>query len=264
MSVEMKDKPVTGRGEVRCPGAEHAGHHRGGQSRGAGLGALGVLSVSRRRGHLDRPLYRSGLREGRFERLWTRTWQFACREEHIPDVGDYHVYDIGPYSFIMTRVAEDDIRAYYNACLHRGTKLRASGTEGSASEFKCSFHGWSWNIDGSNKESRLPVGFPACRCRRTVAAAGEGRTAGRLRVHQYGSGRAIARRISRPRGAGAYRGLEARRPLRPLPCVKRIAGNWKLNDRGLPGGLSRHPDASAGRGCRTPTPIRNTISMAST
>ncbi len=94
------------------------------------------------------------------ERLWTRTWQFACREEHIPEVGDYHVYDVGPYSFIITRVGETDIRAYFNACLHRGTKLRASGTEGRASEFKCSFHGWSWNIDGSNKKVVCPWDFP--------------------------------------------------------------------------------------------------------
>ncbi len=95
-----------------------------------------------------------------FERLWTRTWQFACREEHIPEVGDYHVYDIGTSSFIITRVADNDIRAYYNACLHRGTKLRASGTEGSATQFKCMFHGWSWNIDGTNKDIPCPWDFP--------------------------------------------------------------------------------------------------------
>ena len=60
----------------------------------------------------------------------------------------------------MTRVADNDIRAYYNACLHRGTKLRASGTYGGASEFKCSFHGWSWNVDGTNKEVLCPWDFP--------------------------------------------------------------------------------------------------------
>jgi nitrite reductase/ring-hydroxylating ferredoxin subunit len=95
-----------------------------------------------------------------YERLWTRTWQFACREEHIPEIGDYYVYDIGARSFIITRVAANDIRAYYNACLHRGTKLRASGSVGGASEFKCSFHGWSWNIDGTNKEIVCPWDFP--------------------------------------------------------------------------------------------------------
>ncbi len=95
-----------------------------------------------------------------FKRLWTRTWQFACREEHIREVGDYYVYDIGLYSFIITHVAEDDIRAYFNACLHRGTKLRASGSEGCASEFKCSFHGWSWNVDGSFKSRTCAWDFP--------------------------------------------------------------------------------------------------------
>lgn len=95
-----------------------------------------------------------------YETLWKKTWQFACREEHIPNVGDYHVYDLGPYSFIVTRVTETEIRAYYNACLHRGTKLRASGTEGSAEEFKCSFHGWSWNLDGTHKETLCHWDFP--------------------------------------------------------------------------------------------------------
>jgi nitrite reductase/ring-hydroxylating ferredoxin subunit len=95
-----------------------------------------------------------------YDRVWTRTWQFACREENIPAVGDYSVYDLGPYSFIVTRVAPDEIRAYYNACLHRGTKLRASATEGSATEFRCSFHGWSWNVDGSCKEVLCGWDFP--------------------------------------------------------------------------------------------------------
>ena len=95
-----------------------------------------------------------------YDTLWKKTWQFACREEHIPQVGDYHVYDLGPYSFIITRVAANEIRAYYNACLHRGTKLRASGTEGNAEEFKCSFHGWSWNLDGSHKNTVCDWDFP--------------------------------------------------------------------------------------------------------
>ncbi|VWX54213.1 SRPBCC family protein [Novosphingobium sp. 9U] len=86
-----------------------------------------------------------------FDRLWTRTWQMACREEHIPEVGDYYVYDIGPYSFIVTRVAENEIKAHFNACLHRGTKLKPSNTTGSGNQIKCPFHGWSWNLDGTNK-----------------------------------------------------------------------------------------------------------------
>ena len=94
------------------------------------------------------------------ERMWNRTWQWACREEHIPNVGDYTIYEVGPYSFIITRTAPDEIKAYYNACLHRGTKLRASGSEGSAAEFRCSFHGWTWNLDGSLKKIPCQWDFP--------------------------------------------------------------------------------------------------------
>ena len=35
------------------------------------------------------------------ERLWSRVWQFACREEHIPEVGSYIVYDIADQSYIV-------------------------------------------------------------------------------------------------------------------------------------------------------------------
>ncbi|MEJ6010062.1 aromatic ring-hydroxylating dioxygenase subunit alpha [Novosphingobium aquae] len=94
------------------------------------------------------------------ESMWTRTWQFACREEHIPEAGDYYVYDIGPYSFIVTRTDDGSIKAHFNACLHRGTKLKPSGTAGYAADLKCPFHGWTWNLDGTNKKVLCPWDFP--------------------------------------------------------------------------------------------------------
>lgn len=94
------------------------------------------------------------------ESMWTRTWQFACREEHIPEAGDYYVYDIGPYSFIVTRTDDGSIKAHFNACLHRGTKLKPSATAGYAADIKCPFHGWTWNLDGTNKKVLCPWDFP--------------------------------------------------------------------------------------------------------
>lgn len=90
--------------------------------------------------------------KGEFERMWPRTWQMVCREDQIPEEGDYYVYDIGRYSFIVVRSDDDTIKAHYNACLHRGTKLKPSATEGYAVDLKCPFHGWSWNLDGSLKD----------------------------------------------------------------------------------------------------------------
>jgi nitrite reductase/ring-hydroxylating ferredoxin subunit len=87
--------------------------------------------------------------DAEFARLWSRTWQMACREEDIPETGDYEVYEIGSVSLIVMRVAPDDIRAYYNACLHRGRALK--DCSGSAVNLRCPFHGFTWNLDGSVK-----------------------------------------------------------------------------------------------------------------
>ena len=94
------------------------------------------------------------------ERMWSRVWQMVCREEEIPEPGDHIVYDIGDWSFIIMRVAENDIRAFYNACLHRGTQLRASGTSGNVPHLRCPFHGFTWNLDGSLNEIPCEWDFP--------------------------------------------------------------------------------------------------------
>jgi nitrite reductase/ring-hydroxylating ferredoxin subunit len=84
--------------------------------------------------------------EREVERLWKRVWQFACREEQLPHVGSYVVYDIADRSFIVTRSAPGEIRAYYNACLHRGRQLKDH--DGRCTEIRCPFHGFAWNLDG--------------------------------------------------------------------------------------------------------------------
>ncbi|MFN3590584.1 MAG: aromatic ring-hydroxylating oxygenase subunit alpha [Thermaurantiacus sp.] len=82
-------------------------------------------------------------------RLWSRCWQMACRLEDIPEPGDYIVYSVGDISLLVTRVSSSEVAAHVNACLHRGRLLRE--IDGHAGEFRCPFHGFSWNIDGSCK-----------------------------------------------------------------------------------------------------------------
>ena len=82
------------------------------------------------------------------DKLWSKVWQMACREEEIPEVGDFYTYDIGEESIIVARAAPDKIVAYYNACQHRGRRI----TEGcgKAKRLTCKFHGWTWGLDGKN------------------------------------------------------------------------------------------------------------------
>lgn len=80
-------------------------------------------------------------------RLWPKVWQVTCRLEEIPRIGDYVTYDILDDSLIIIRTGADEIRAYFNVCLHRGRRL-TSGC-GNTQRLYCNFHGWRWNLDGS-------------------------------------------------------------------------------------------------------------------
>jgi phenylpropionate dioxygenase-like ring-hydroxylating dioxygenase large terminal subunit len=92
------------------------------------------------------------------ERLWKRVWQFACREEHIPTPGDYIVYDIAGLSFVVVRTADGSIKAYPNACLHRGRRLK--DYDGHCSELRCPFHSFSWSLEGQLVDVPAKWDFP--------------------------------------------------------------------------------------------------------
>src|SRR5437879_36936 len=69
------------------------------------------------------------------ERLWSRTWQLACLDTDVPNVGDYCEYEIGDTSILVVRESEERIRGYQNVCRHRGRKLK-SGC-GHSGELRC-------------------------------------------------------------------------------------------------------------------------------
>jgi phenylpropionate dioxygenase-like ring-hydroxylating dioxygenase large terminal subunit len=88
------------------------------------------------------------------QHLWSKAWQFACREEQLPHVGSFVVYQIVNQSYLVTRTA-NGLRAYFNACLHRGRQLQDQ--DGRCDEFRCPFHGFTWTLDG--ELTRIPAGW---------------------------------------------------------------------------------------------------------
>src|SRR5438094_436177 len=81
------------------------------------------------------------------DRLWPRVWQLACREEELPAAGSFVTYDIADETIVLVRGKDSSIRAFYNVCQHRGRRL-TDGC-GKMKLFRCGFHGWQWNLDGS-------------------------------------------------------------------------------------------------------------------
>jgi len=95
-------------------------------------------------------------REG--AKVWRRVWQMACREEQVPEVGDSVLYAAPGISLVVVRCGADDIRAFHNSCLHRGTRLRTQ--PGRIGELRCPFHGFTWNLDGTFAGMPCPWDFP--------------------------------------------------------------------------------------------------------
>jgi phenylpropionate dioxygenase-like ring-hydroxylating dioxygenase large terminal subunit len=81
--------------------------------------------------------------------LWPRVWQMACRLEEIPQPRDFVEYQILDQSIIVVRTDDLGVRAFQNACRHRGVKVvEDRGT--CESGFTCPFHGWCYGLDGKN------------------------------------------------------------------------------------------------------------------
>lgn len=83
------------------------------------------------------------------EKVWSRVWQMAARLEEIPEVGDYVVYQILDKSVIIVHT-KCGIKAFHNACRHRGVRLANGSGNCKVKGFICPFHGWRWNAEGEN------------------------------------------------------------------------------------------------------------------
>jgi phenylpropionate dioxygenase-like ring-hydroxylating dioxygenase large terminal subunit len=83
------------------------------------------------------------------ELLWPRVWQMACRLEEIPRPNDFVEYQVLDQSVIVVRTEELGMRAFQNACRHRGVRV-VEGRGSCESGFTCPFHGWCYGADGKN------------------------------------------------------------------------------------------------------------------
>lgn len=82
------------------------------------------------------------------ERLWGRAWQVACREEELDRAGAFVAYEVGDQSILVVRSDDGTIRAFANACLHRGTRLGVGSGCFADGEITCRYHAWRYALDG--------------------------------------------------------------------------------------------------------------------
>ncbi|WP_425407875.1 aromatic ring-hydroxylating oxygenase subunit alpha [Hyphococcus sp.] len=79
--------------------------------------------------------------------LWPRVWLLAGVTPDIKEPGDFTVFTHGHEEFIIVRQDDGGVKAFYNACPHRGNRVCLT-EQGSVPKFACPFHGWQFHCDG--------------------------------------------------------------------------------------------------------------------
>lgn len=79
--------------------------------------------------------------------IFSKCWLFIGHESEVPEKGDYKRKKVGGRNLILVRSHDNEIRALYNTCPHRGA-LIARENEGNSRVFRCFYHAWSFKNDG--------------------------------------------------------------------------------------------------------------------
>jgi phenylpropionate dioxygenase-like ring-hydroxylating dioxygenase large terminal subunit len=81
-------------------------------------------------------------------RLFARHWIAVGRSADFAARGDFRVVEVAGESLIVLRDQQGTLRALYNLCRHRGTRL-CTATGGRLSEtVQCPYHAWTYALDG--------------------------------------------------------------------------------------------------------------------
>jgi choline monooxygenase len=81
------------------------------------------------------------------DRIFSRTWQVIGHRDQVASPGDYFTARLAGEPLLAVRGADHTLRVFYNVCRHRAGPP-AEGC-GSRKLFRCVYHGWTYNLDGS-------------------------------------------------------------------------------------------------------------------
>jgi phenylpropionate dioxygenase-like ring-hydroxylating dioxygenase large terminal subunit len=81
--------------------------------------------------------------------IFERAWIYVGHESQVKEVGDYYTMQIGREPMIMVRGKDGKVNVLYNRCPHRGALLCSDHSGNTGTTFKCPYHAWRFNLDGS-------------------------------------------------------------------------------------------------------------------
>jgi Rieske 2Fe-2S family protein len=80
------------------------------------------------------------------ENIFYSRWLVACHSSQLGNAGDVLPMTVGQKSIFLVRANDGSIKAFYNVCPHRGTRLLS--TSENTKRIQCPYHGWTYRLDG--------------------------------------------------------------------------------------------------------------------
>src|SRR5262245_65808665 len=80
------------------------------------------------------------------ERIFRKSWNYVGHVSQLPKPGDFFTLDVAGIPLIVIRGQDDQVRAFFNSCRHRGSKLLWG--EGNCKLIRCPYHSWAYNLAG--------------------------------------------------------------------------------------------------------------------
>jgi phenylpropionate dioxygenase-like ring-hydroxylating dioxygenase large terminal subunit len=82
------------------------------------------------------------------ELLFARTWNCVGRTTAVQQPGDYVLAEVAGESIIVLRDRQGRLRAFFNVCRHRGTRLCEQPAGHFSETIQCPYHAWTYMTDG--------------------------------------------------------------------------------------------------------------------
>jgi phenylpropionate dioxygenase-like ring-hydroxylating dioxygenase large terminal subunit len=106
------------------------------------------------------------------ERLWRSAWTYIGHDSQVPNAGDFYTVNIARQPLLMLRGTDGAVRVLLNRCAHKGSKILGANSGNCGKLLRCSYHGWTYTLDGSLRTVPVKSGYADTRFSESEAASG--------------------------------------------------------------------------------------------
>ena len=82
------------------------------------------------------------------QHILARSWNCVGRASRLAEPGDYFLRTLADESIIVLRDRHGMLRAFFNVCRHRGTRICREESGRFSETLQCPYHAWTYGTDG--------------------------------------------------------------------------------------------------------------------